>query len=256
MKRGFGFQTVSCDRNSAAFTLIELLTTVALVAILIALILPALNSMKEKANAAKCVGNLRILAQGISMYAGENNGLYPRLGQVDGPNNPPFWGEMIDPFVGRHSKAYLCPVQRGKWAIPDEGEKQPASLGFTYAGAWYAGISYGINAAIGTGVMGGGNYPAIAPGVISRPTRTVLLTDSWHDAGSIEVGTCIVTGHPESPSYLNPFGMTRSDVKYRHGGKANVCFVDGHVELLSADQLMPSASLPAGDSDYSLWDFK
>jgi prepilin-type processing-associated H-X9-DG protein/prepilin-type N-terminal cleavage/methylation domain-containing protein len=242
------------DQTHKAFTLAEVLVVTAIIAILIALIMPAMLSLKEKGYAVRCTANLKNLAQGINTYAGENNGRYPRLGQVAGPNNPPYWGEMIDPFVGRHSKAYLCPAQDGKWAVPDEDEKQPASLGFTYSGAWYAGITYGINLAVGAMVVGGGNYPQVTVGKIARPTKTVLLTDSWNDRGNVETGVCFVTGHPGTASYLNPGGWP-SFVSYRHGGKANVCFVDGHVESLSAAQLMPDEELPPSDPEYSLWDF-
>ena len=71
-------------QRSRAFTLVELLVVIAIIALLIAILLPALNKAKETANRAKCASHLRALGQGITMYAGDNKGQYPRTRHVPG----------------------------------------------------------------------------------------------------------------------------------------------------------------------------
>ena len=61
-----------------AFTLIEILVVLAIIAILMAFLLPALEKSREKANQVRCASNLNQIGLTISMYANENHGNYPR----------------------------------------------------------------------------------------------------------------------------------------------------------------------------------
>src|SRR6266581_5967258 len=62
-------------RPGRAFTLVELLVVIGIIAILISILLPVLNRVKEQANATKCAANLRELAKMWYQYASENKGL-------------------------------------------------------------------------------------------------------------------------------------------------------------------------------------
>ena len=59
------------------FTLIELLVVIAIIAILAAMLLPALNTAREKANSSHCFGNQKQVAQSIMFYVDGNDDFYP-----------------------------------------------------------------------------------------------------------------------------------------------------------------------------------
>ena len=65
------------EKPQVAFTLIELLVVIAIIAILAALLLPALSRAKEKANRTACINNMRNLALAMSMYTHDNNDMMP-----------------------------------------------------------------------------------------------------------------------------------------------------------------------------------
>jgi prepilin-type N-terminal cleavage/methylation domain-containing protein len=79
-------QSLKARRTTSGFTLIELLVVIAIIAILAAMLLPALSRAKEKAKQISCMSNLRQVGVGITMYTSENNNYLPVCGWPSGQN--------------------------------------------------------------------------------------------------------------------------------------------------------------------------
>lgn len=80
------------SNRDGAFTLVELLVVVAIIAVLAALLMPALKSARDQTKTAQCANNLRQLGAGFSSFLGDHNGLYPYACPITtNPNNTTNW---------------------------------------------------------------------------------------------------------------------------------------------------------------------
>jgi len=81
------------DPGRKAFTLLEILAVIFIIAIVTAVLLPTITRTHEPANRVKCGSNLRMIGQAIQLYANENKGNYPRVMYTQ--DLPPTWGTGV-----------------------------------------------------------------------------------------------------------------------------------------------------------------
>jgi prepilin-type N-terminal cleavage/methylation domain-containing protein/prepilin-type processing-associated H-X9-DG protein len=194
-------------KHLSGFTLIELLVVVAIIAILAAILLPALGRAREMARQAVCKSNLRQVGLAFHMYATANNGFLPPLSDTND------WFNAIDPYlpmeacpgetIATRTRIKQCP------SAPRLGAN-PATTVFNY--------SYKLNNRLrrmnpeGTSPMVNVDFRLIDS--IPSPSQTVLVfdgvADGDHSPHTLPTGRWIVTAR-------------------RHGGRACLLFVDGHV---------------------------
>jgi prepilin-type N-terminal cleavage/methylation domain-containing protein len=101
-------------KSRRAFTLIELLVVIAIIAILAALLLPALSKAKQKAWTTSCNSNLHQVSLGMRMFADDNGEFYPESGgriywgAIDATTRKAGWMEQIVSYVG-NTNTFHCP---------------------------------------------------------------------------------------------------------------------------------------------------
>ena len=113
-----------------AFTLIELLVVIAIIAILAAMLLPALAKAKESGKRIACLNNLRQLGLASQMYVGDSQGMFPPR------NNSVRWPNQFYTYYGQSTKMLLC---------PDELTNYPSTFGPSNNVADASPRSYFIN---------------------------------------------------------------------------------------------------------------
>jgi prepilin-type N-terminal cleavage/methylation domain-containing protein len=154
------------DRRKA-FTLIELLVVISIIALLMAILTPALARVKEQANAVICLQNLRQWGICYSMYADSNNGSLPR-GDNSGRRPEWMWVYSLYQYY-KDGQLRLCPSATKPYFMP--GKRYPGGVGTgpgkqprtSYGPLWGPGtVSWGDNVNLSwtyyTDVQNGGNW--------------------------------------------------------------------------------------------------
>jgi prepilin-type N-terminal cleavage/methylation domain-containing protein/prepilin-type processing-associated H-X9-DG protein len=227
-------------KNHGGFTLIELLVVVAIIAVLVALLLPALGAARDRARTAVCASQLKQVANSLFLYA-EDFSRFPNShwdGFLNGRYVEFRWYALVSAgYLGGTTGIYVCPA--------DSTIRMDIALGMY-------NMSYGVNetgpcpfrGVSGTTPVG---WKAYRPSEVPNSNTTVLVCDSTERLLPVDVVRPPSPAPPNSDLYrMSVSGIW--DVRYfpsqRHSGGSNVGFCDGHIAFMSWGQLMPD--IPGG----------
>jgi len=252
---------MKCKREHA-FTLIELLVVIAIIAILAAILLPALQSARVRAQSTTCLNNLKNLASVGTMYLHDHRGFWP------GPNynlaslsyiGQLAQGKYISIAAGSKKnngswtdlrkfdlEGFHCPRRafNPKYVTSYTGNVQAYSSVYDPSGATY-GLNFQaqFNTAYDTKddckARKNGYSMALSKVVWLSDAKTVYLSNingavSTHRLCIWEDGTASAPQYPESYSYLTP----------EHNGRLNMARMDGSVEAMGLDTVAAEIYVP------------
>jgi len=266
-------------RRQTGFTLVELLVVIGIIALLISILLPALNKAREQARVTLCLSNLRQLQNANLLFSQEHRGFIPKAWFNDGPVNTPAtndgewgyqdektweWSYILSNYMQKNEGVFRCPSD-------DTADMEPNPYGPTF---YTADLGNGLREGyprsyrINISNQPNGPFDAIKLAQLRYSTEAITFAE-----GVPAVYNQLATNEDAPQASVTPINTV--NVAYnRHGrmsnagtigggrvgnpllnGRSNYVFADGHAESLPFQdtwRALPVAR-PAGGTFYSTY---
>ena len=219
----------SCSAKRA-FTLVELLVVIGVIAVLVAILLPALSSARASAKSVACLSNLRQLATAAHAYAIEHQGFYP-IAQYSADHADFAYGYGWDFTLVLDKATSKRSIQPGiLWPRGTDARIQQCPAfegGSSTLMDPYTGYNYN------TSYIGRGEGELIVAPAKASQVRSPSTTAIFGDGQWANGANKFMRSPNPSPSDSHIAARHAGTQGFRHRGRTNVAFCDGHAESLA-----------------------
>lgn len=255
-------------RRSAAFTLVELLVVIGIIALLISILLPALNRARAQANQTACMSNLRQLGQGILLYAVNNRNYLPAVEITEDNTTSEIEHRNWFHYIARYAAPKELSDVADDFVYNTYGDRKTAG---TCPATATNGVTYVMPALLS---KRWGANPTFAPAAANRPffnpnyrqiggppptetgagatkhkrfrktAEVVMLTDGFPNTSGFPIHYI-----GSLPSNGDRFGGV-------HVGRSNILFMDGHVASSTEGEVLSKNYVVASQVDMIQWQIR
>lgn len=212
--------------KTRAFTLVELLSVIAIIGVLAGILIPVALNMRSKSRATQCASNMRQIAISLISYANDNKG---KTVSAHYPDNDANWAQQVVRWDGSN-RTLVEGRSFGIWRCPENDDQTKAPMA---NGTGLPNTSYMINGYRNDNETTDHRYAKVTVASIQNPAKLYMVFEGRYFRCEAQSQS----GSSTIPAGIYASGGSLNYARYPHDGGMSIAFADGHVARMQGPVL-------------------